>query len=86
MNVRSIIGLAPLALAIADAPATSVATFQKEREAEQHCPTDLVVWLDPPTRTYFYRGQARYGSTKGGAFVCRTEADHAGMRKSRGSQ
>ena len=47
-----------------------LANFPTAQEAQQHCPTDLVVWLDLPTRTYHYRGQRWYGSTKSGAYVC----------------
>ena len=80
---RLIAGLVLLALVTGANPHPTLATFHAEREAQEHCPSDLVVWLDPPTRTYYYRGQARYGATKGGSYVCRTEADHVGMRRSR---
>jgi hypothetical protein len=62
------------------------ASFATEKEAEQHCPGDLAVWLDVPSRTYYYRGQQRYGATKGGAYVCRNEAKAAKMRAAPGSQ
>ena len=70
------------------APATNfpAASFATEKEAEQHCPGDLVVWLDRPSRTYYYRGQQRYGATKDGAYVCRNEAKAAKMRAAPGSQ
>ena len=80
---RHIAGLVLLALMTGATPHATVATFQTEGEAQEHCPNNLVVWLDPPTKTYYYRGQARYGATKGGSFACRTEADHVGMRRSR---
>ena len=62
------------------------ASFATEKEAEQHCPGDLAVWLDRPSRTYYYRGQQRYGATKDGAYVCRNEAKAAKMRAAPGSQ
>ena len=62
------------------------ANFATQKEAEQHCPGDLVVWLDLPSRIYYYRGQQRYGATKNGAYVCRDEAKGAGMRVAPGSQ
>jgi hypothetical protein len=62
------------------------ASFATEKEAEQHCPGDLAVWLDVPSRTYYYRGQQRYGATKDGAYVCRNEAKAAKMRAAPGSQ
>ena len=63
--------------------AEPLANFPTAQEAQQSCPTDLVVWLDIPTRTYHYRGQRWYGSTKNGAYVCRNEAVRAGMRATR---
>jgi hypothetical protein len=63
------------------APATAPpATFPTEKEAEQHCSGDLVVWLDLPSRVYYYRGQRLYGSTPNGAYVCRDEAKRSGLR------
>jgi hypothetical protein len=29
--------------------AFSLTTFSSEREAQAHCPKDVVVWLNPPT-------------------------------------
>ena len=60
--------------------------FPTAQEAQQHCPGDLIVWLDAPTRTYHYRGQRWYGSTKNGAYVCRNEANKAGMRATRSAE
>jgi hypothetical protein len=39
-------------LGVAASPTTPPITFATEKEAEQHCPADLVVWLDLSTRTY----------------------------------
>ena len=73
-------------LAVAASPSTPLASYPTAQEAQQHCPDDLVVWLDPPTRTYHYRGQRGYGSTKSGAYVCRNEAKKAGMRATRSAE
>jgi hypothetical protein len=67
-------------------PKVPLANYPTAQEAQQHCPDDLVVWLDPPTRTYHYRGQRWYGSTKSGAYVCRNEANKAGMRATRNAE
>jgi hypothetical protein len=88
---RVIAALALIALLLADlavaaSPTTPLANFPTAQEAQQHCPDDLVVWLDPPTRTYHYRGQRWYGSTKSGAYVCRNEANKAGMRATRSAE
>ena len=73
-------------LIVAASPAAPPASFATEKEAEQHCSGDLAVWLDLLSRTYYYRGQQRYGATKGGAYVCRNEAKGAGMRAAPGTQ
>jgi hypothetical protein len=84
------LGLAALLLwpelIVAASPAAPPASFATEKEAEQHCSGDLAVWLDLLSRTYYYRGQQRYGATKGGAYVCRNEAKGAGMRAAPGTQ
>jgi hypothetical protein len=71
---------------VASSPTTPPTNFATEKEAEQHCPTDIVVWLDPSTRSYYYRGRQRYGATKNGAYVCRDEAKSARMRAAPGSK
>ena len=86
---RLLTSLALMALpgvAIAAEPKAPLANFPTAQEAQQHCPDDLVVWLDSPTRTYHYRGQRWYGSTKSGAYVCRNEANKAGMRATRSAE
>ena len=70
----------------AASPIVPLATFQTERGAQDNCPNDIVVWVDPPSRTYYYRGQDRYASTKDGAFICRDDANRAGLRKARGGR
>jgi len=69
--------------AIAAPAAAPLANFPTPQVAQQRCPDDLVVWLNLPTRTYHYRGQRWYGSTKNGAYVCSNEAVRAGMRATR---
>jgi hypothetical protein len=80
---RFLSSLALMTLAGFAIAAEPLANFPTAQEAQQNCPTDLVVWLDIPTRTYHYRGQRWYGSTKNGAYVCRNEAVRAGMRATR---
>ena len=73
-------------LAVAAAPVELIASFQTEKEAQQHCQSGLVVWLDLASKIYYCRGQQTYGATKKGAYVYRDEAQSAGMRGSRSSQ
>src|SRR5690242_18964186 len=62
--LRSIASVVLLALSTGAAPKALLVNFPTERKAQEHCPNDMIVWLDPSARTYYYRGQARYGSTK----------------------
>jgi hypothetical protein len=68
------------------APALALALFQSEAQAQQHCPSDVVVWLNLPTGIYHLKGQRWYGNTKRGAYVCREEADAAGDRETRNGE
>ena len=70
----------------AGSPIVPLATFQTERAAQDNCPNGIVVWVDPTKRMYYDRGRDRYGSTKGGAFACRDDANHARFRKAPGSR
>ena len=60
--------------------AAAITLFTAEGKAQQHCPTDVVVWLNLPTRIYHWKGMRWYGATKNGAYVCKKEADENGSR------
>ncbi|NDH67698.1 MAG: hypothetical protein EBY22_07300 [Gammaproteobacteria bacterium] len=62
------------------------ARFTTEREAQAHCPTDVVVWVNLPTGVYHFKGQRWYGNTKSGAYECRKEADKEGSRPTHNGQ
>lgn len=66
--------------AIAQRPTAPLPTFPTEQQAQQHCPSDTVVWLNLPTGIYHFQGQRWYGNTKSGAYVCQGEANQAGDR------
>jgi len=63
--------------------APQIPIFSSEPQAQAHCPSDEVVWLNLPTGIYHVQGSRWYGATKNGAYVCRGEADKAGYRASR---
>lgn len=87
-RLLAIIGLSALLLAapvLADGTAP-LTLFPTEQQAQQHCPTDVVVWLNLPTGIYHFKGQRWYGRTKSGAFVCKMEADKAGDRATMNGQ
>jgi hypothetical protein len=60
--------------------------FQTEQAALQHCPKDMVVWLNLPTGIFHFKGERWYGRTKSGAFVCKKEAEKEGDRATRNGQ
>jgi hypothetical protein len=68
------------------APASAQAMFASQQQAQQHCPKDVVVWLNIPTGIYHLQGMRWYGATKHGAYVCEKEADKAGDRGTRNGQ
>jgi hypothetical protein len=89
--LRTLIGVALLAASLAwGAPVTQAASsppiFASEQEAQKHCPSDVVVWLNLPTHIYHLKGQRWYGLTKNGAYVCKQEAVAAGNRGSLNNQ
>jgi hypothetical protein len=79
--------LVALFLALASvAPASAQQMFLTQQQAQQHCPKDVVVWLNIPTGIYHMQGMRWYGATKDGAYVCEKEADAAGDRETRNGQ
>jgi hypothetical protein len=60
--------------------------YQSERDAQQHCPNDTVVWLNTRTGVYHFKGQRWYGNTREGCYECRKEADREGDRATRNGQ
>lgn len=54
--------------------------FQFSQWAKDHCPTDTVVWVNTRSHIYNSSDERWYGRTKGGAFVCKLEAEKAGYR------
>ena len=61
----------------ASAPLT---LYPSEEQAQQHCPSDVVVWLNLPSHIYHWKSMRWYGNTKNGAYVCKKEADENGNR------
>jgi hypothetical protein len=74
------------AVALAQRPTAPLQEFPTEQQAQAHCPTDIVVWLNLPTGIFHLKGQRWYGRTNSGAYVCEHEADQAGMRETRNGQ
>ena len=69
----------PLAFAAcAHAPEVLVA-FRTEQQAREHCPKDIVVWVDPQSGEYYLNTSPSYGRAGTGRYACRREAELAGM-------
>jgi hypothetical protein len=73
-------------LASVATPLAAQTNFNSEHVAQQHCPNDVVVWLNLPSGIYHLKGERWYGVTKRGAYVCKKEADQAGDRETRNGQ
>jgi hypothetical protein len=77
-------GLVMLALSLSFAacgqsPAV-LSAYRTEQQAQEHCPSDAVVWVDPQSGTYQLKGHGSYGLSDAGRYACRGEAERAGMR------
>lgn len=66
--------------------AAALERYGTENQAQQHCPTDTVVWLNLPSMIWHYKGQRWYGNTKHGAYVCKKEAAAGGARATRNGE
>jgi hypothetical protein len=80
------IAVAAIALLGFSAPSYAQRQYPTAQQAQRHCPNDIVVWLNIPTRIYHMPGTRWYGMTKYGAFVCEAAADRAGDRPAANGQ
>jgi len=69
-------------LTTADSQSQGLGLFRIEGQAQQHCPTDAVVWLDLKKRVYYFPRQRMYGQGRTAVFACRNEARRNGYRGS----
>ncbi len=76
LRAAGLAGFLPLA-AVPSATLAETVQYPTRAAAEEHCPGQVVVWVDLETRIFYYRGQDRYGSTKTGAYLC--ERDVKGL-------
>ena len=51
-----------------------------KQQAQEHCPKDTVVWLDPQSGLFELKGYGSYGVSGVSRYACRGEAEQAGMR------
>jgi hypothetical protein len=57
--------------------------FQTVAQANAHCPSDTVVWVNLVSKIYHFAGYKNYGNTKRGAYMCEKEATSQGFRASK---
>ena len=77
------IGVTATLLVIASATyANPLTPFRYEFQAQRHCPSDAVVWLDFRKRTYYSKRQKYYARGNVGSYVCEDEARSNGYRRS----
>lgn len=82
---KAICWMALLLIAGSTAPhawAIPLTPFQYQDQAQRHCPSDKVVWLDFRKGIYYSGTQKHYRSGFDGSFVCREEARRSGFRRS----
>jgi hypothetical protein len=80
--VAAVLGLLTLA-----AEARGVREYDREDQAQKHCPKDTVVWSEFKGGGLFHlKGSPRYGKTPDGGYLCRQEAERAGWREFRKSE
>ena len=76
-------GLIVLALALSCAACGGtpvvLTAFRTEQQAQEHCPEDTIVWLDPQSGMYQLKGHGSYGLSGAGRYACRGEAERTGM-------
>jgi hypothetical protein len=63
----SLISVFGVLLAIGSALGAGMMTLTSEQKAQQHCPSDTVVWLNTTNATYHFKGERWYGHTNRGS-------------------
>ena len=67
----------------ATAPPIRPNQYKTEADAKGRCPSDKVVWVDLDSKVYYFPGNAVYGKTRTGAYMCERDSVAEGIRASR---
>lgn len=71
-----------ISLSLPALAAENITLFKTQDDAQRHCPSDEVVWLNTASGIWHSAGGRWFGNTKHGAYVCKNEAAAAGDRAS----
>ena len=80
-TVSSVLALVALSLTCAACRGspTVLTAFRTEQQAQEHCPGDIVVWVDPLSGLFEQKGHGSYALSNAGRYACRGVAERAGM-------
>jgi hypothetical protein len=82
-----VLSAACLALASTVASADAFPGFKSENAARMHCPGDEIVWgFNKSGGVFHVKGTKGYGTTKDGAYFCRSEAEKGGWHEAKNKQ
>jgi hypothetical protein len=81
-SAGAMIAASMIAFSVTCAFAIPLTPFGSEAQAQRHCPSDVVVWLDFRKGIYYAKRQRYYARGALGSFVCREEARGGGYRRS----
>lgn len=80
-STRALVLALALACAACEQSREILIAFRSEQQAQEHCPNDAVVWVDPQRGAYFLKGSPAYARAGAGRYACRGEAESAGMHQ-----
>ena len=75
-----------IGVALSGTALAALHTYKTESAAQKHCPRDIVVWDNTASGVYNMKGSKNYGTTKDGRYVCKQEADAAGLKPAANNQ
>lgn len=80
MKILNLAALAVTAALVAAGPAFAVTVhlYQYKANAEKHCPSDTVVYVNLTTHIYHYPGTKSYGHLANGKYACLGEVSQDG--------
>jgi hypothetical protein len=81
-RLRMLVLVAMLGVLPSAATALPLTSFRYEKQAQDHCPGDTVVWLDFRKEAYYLKRQKRYGLGSTSSYVCLKEARGSRYRRS----